>query len=281
MNYRGYLFNKQELLIEIHYNNDMQIMKNSLQFNNPFIINTKNILPKTLLLIILLILIAYPPQTLAALLENKDLHGVLRNIRAIFPPLTKLILAICFICGVWFFMHGAWTLHNLGQMQNQMQRPNGIASPFIYILIGTTLIYIPSTTNMFSSSIFTNSFNNIFGTGGSADTILLDGAAGGELRVQNNINFDEKGGVELMQYVDLGIGIGLEWADLINTIVMFIQFVGFIAFIRGWFIIAHVAEPNAQQGNFSKGLIHLIGGVMSINFVPFIEVISTLAMQSR
>lgn len=250
-------------------------------------INTNNILnskTKNIITIIILFLIIYPSPIFAALMDNKDLHGVLNNIKSIFPALTKLILAICFICGLGFFIRGAWVLHTFGQMQNQLQRPNGIASPFIYILIGAMLIYIPSNTNMFSSTIFANSFNNIFGTGNSSEVLILErtgGPLGGELHVKNNILFDEAGGTKLMNYVELGIGIGLEWADLINTVITFVQLVGFIAFVRGWFIISHTAEPNGQQGTFGKGLIHLIGGIISINFVPFIETIADLAMNSR
>lgn len=241
-------------------------------------------MPKMIIKIIAFCIIIYPSPIFANLMDSKDLHGILSNIRSIFPPLTKAILAICFVGGITFFMKGAWMLHNFGQMQNQLQRPSSIASPFIYILIGAMLIYLPSSTNIFSATFFRNSFNNIFGKGTSAEVIVLEqnnGPLGENLQVKNSISFEEKGGVELMQYVELGVGVGLEWADLMNTVIMFIQFVGFVAFVRGWFIISHIADPNAQQGNFSKGIIHLIGGIISINFVPFIKAIASLATGSR
>jgi hypothetical protein len=56
--------------------------------------------------------------------------------------------------------------------------------------------------------------------------------------------------------------------------------VGIIAFARGWFILSHIADSQGgQQNNFSKGLIHLIGGIICVNFIPFMQSISILVFR--
>ena len=46
-----------------------------------------------------------------------------------------------------------------------------------------------------------------------------------------------------------------------------VQVMGVIAFIRGWVLLGHAGEQNAQQGMFGKGLTHIIGGILAINIV--------------
>ena len=51
------------------------------------------------------------------------------------------------------------------------------------------------------------------------------------------------------------------------------QFIGFLAFLRGWFIIAHSGQPGVQPGSISKGIIHIVGGILAINFLPLVNAI--------
>ena len=62
-------------------------------------------------------------------------------------------------------------------------------------------------------------------------------------------------------------------ADMIDTIVLYVQFIGFIAFIRGWFIIAHSGQPGTQPGSISKGIVPIIGGILAVNFIPLVHII--------
>lgn len=212
------------------------------------------------------------------IISGRDLHSILSNIRSIFPVITSMILVVCFVCGVFFIFRGLWSLHTFGQ--TQMNRTNEFWSPFLKILVGSALIYIPSTTKVFSNTIFGSFANDIFAgnVGDESNMIVVSSVANGTqdgiLLAKNIVKYDENGGKTLLNYID--IGNGLEWLDLMNTVVMFIQMVGFIAFIRGWFIISHSTGTGAQQGAFGKGLIHLIGGVIAINFVPFMQTIANL-----
>lgn len=215
------------------------------------------------------------PNTGGAL-GNIDLHAILYNLQQLLVPITQLILAISFLSGVALTFRGAAMLHTFGQLQNQMSKPHGITGPFVYIIIGSVLMYLPTTTTIFSNTIFgSNGFDSLFQFNNNNMITLKGGENNTDISVVNEPNYNKSASSELMSYAN--VGGGQEWSDLINTIVAYIQLVGLIAFVRGWFILSHSAESSGgQQGSFSKGLIHIIGGIMAINFVPFMHAISLL-----
>jgi intracellular multiplication protein IcmC len=60
-----------------------------------------------------------------------------------------------------------------------------------------------------------------------------------------------------------------------EDMVLFIQIIGLVAFIRGWMMIAKSASQGGhQQGGFGKGMMHIFGGVMAINIVSTLNVIN-------
>jgi len=216
------------------------------------------------------------PSTLTSgVLGNLDLQSIIQNLSSLVVPITQLVLAISFIGGLVFTFKGVIMLHHLGSSQSQASQPKGFTSPFIYITIGAVLMYMPATTNVFSVSMLGSNISSLFP---SNDVIDIE-SGGNTFSVNVTAQYDQNASSELMQYVSLGIA--QEWSSLINTIVLFIQLIGLIAFVRGWFILASVGSPGgAQQGAFSKGLIHIIGGVIAINFVAFMQAIGTIVFSS-
>lgn len=73
-----------------------------------------------------------------------------------------------------------------------------------------------------------------------------------------------------------------QWAQFINNCFMVIQLFGVIAFIRGLVILSHTgAQGGGGQGQFGKGVTHVIGGIFCINIYQFIKVILfTLGIQT-
>ncbi|MHB1947078.1 MAG: hypothetical protein ACYCQI_03050 [Gammaproteobacteria bacterium] len=61
------------------------------------------------------------------------------------------------------------------------------------------------------------------------------------------------------------------WAALIRNVFLIVQLVGTIAFIRGLIILSHAGASH--QGNFGKGMAHIIGGIFCINLYEFLQVI--------
>ncbi|MGD9108486.1 MAG: type IV secretion protein IcmC [Gammaproteobacteria bacterium] len=62
---------------------------------------------------------------------------------------------------------------------------------------------------------------------------------------------------------------GQEGFDPTATYVMaghIVQIIGFVAFIRGWVLLARAAHSGGQQpGMVGKGITHLIGGIFAVN----------------
>lgn len=205
------------------------------------------------------------------ILGNLDAQSILENISTLLLPITQLVLAVSFVSGIAFMFRGIAMLHTFGQLQHQLSKPHGITGPFIYMGIGAALLYLPSTVVTASNTIFGSSFTDFFTP---ADTINFTGVDNTSMSVSNIPNYEQNASNKLMAYYD--IGGGQEWASLIDVVVKFIQLIGLIAFIRGWFILSHSAESNSQQGGLSKGLTHIIGGILSINFIPFMQALSQL-----
>ncbi|MDD5586221.1 MAG: hypothetical protein PHY92_04600 [Alphaproteobacteria bacterium] len=64
-------------------------------------------------------------------------------------------------------------------------------------------------------------------------------------------------------------------ADLtIKAILMFVQVIGAIAFVRGWLMIKNAVEGTAQV-TVPQGLTHVIGGTMAINIGTMLKLFDT------
>jgi intracellular multiplication protein IcmC len=208
----------------------------------------------------------------SGVLGNLELQHILTNLATLIEPITQMVLAVSVVSGIVFIFKGIAMLHNFGQAQNMMSKPHGVAGPFIYIGIGAILMYMPATTNVFSLSIL----GNVPMLFSSNDVVELVGESG-NFTVKTSAQYEKNASNKLMDYAT-DFGLGQEWSNLIDTIVMFIQLIGFIAFVRGWFILASVGNPGgAQQGAFAKGLIHIIGGIIAINFIPAMKAIAQIA----
>jgi intracellular multiplication protein IcmC len=73
-----------------------------------------------------------------------------------------------------------------------------------------------------------------------------------------------------------------QWQQFMNNCFMAIQLFGTIAFIRGLVILSHTGgQGGGGQGQFAKGVTHVIGGVFCINIYQFVKVILfTLGIQT-
>jgi intracellular multiplication protein IcmC len=63
-----------------------------------------------------------------------------------------------------------------------------------------------------------------------------------------------------------------EWADLYKACIVIVQLVGLIAFMRGLIIFTHMGQ-GGQQGQFGRGLAHIIGGIFLIDIFDVLRMI--------
>lgn len=195
--------------------------------------------------IILLLLFASPASA-------ADIHSILNNLRNIIIPLTALALVISFIAGVIMIFKALTMMKKFGMMMTMQSQPGELGGPLMYLLVGTILVYLPTSTDMVMNTLF-ESGNSLFGTGG--------------------VNYGEMGkGSDILGY-STGGSVEQQWGDLANTLVLYIQFLGFISFIKGWLILSKIAAPGQQPGSLGKGFTHVIGGICLVNIVGVTSII--------
>ena len=88
---------------------------------------------------------------------------------------------------------------------------------------------------------------------------LLDVATFTLWGTTNPISYIPTGGEEIETIMEVGIQIA--------------KLVGIISFLKGWYYIAKSGEQGAQQGMVTKGITHMVGGIMAYHMGPTIQVL--------
>jgi hypothetical protein len=180
-----------------------------------------------------------------------DMQTILANLSRIILPLTAMTLMISFAAGVYMIFHALTLFKKFGNMSMQAQ-PGELSGPLMQIFVGTVLIYLPTSSDVLMNSIF-GTTQSLFGF--------------------NSINYQNLGvGSSLLGYASGG-GFAQQWAALANTLVFYIQFLGLLSFVKGWFILSKSVGQGAQPDMKAKGITHIIGGIIAMNFVGAINVI--------
>ncbi|HSX19580.1 MAG TPA: hypothetical protein VLG38_00460 [Gammaproteobacteria bacterium] len=195
------------------------------------------------------------PSVAFASLSAQDLQDILVHATSLLNPALRLLLAVSFVTGVWFVVKALLKFKSFAQPLTQTAQPGDFSGPMTYMLVGAVLIYIPTSTNVLSATFF-GSVPSMFGAGGAPNVKSLGAAS------------------QLLGYAS--VTLESQWATLIDTVVYYMQFIGFLAFIRGWILIAHT--QHGQHDQMTKGIVHVVGGILAINFLPLVNaVINTLS----
>ena len=82
--------------------------------------------------------------------------------------------------------------------------------------------------------------------------------------------------VNTLATIDSSIGLSAADADkiqaVIEAVMAFIMIVGYIAFIRGWFVLKSFAD-GAQGATLAQGLVFLFGGALAINLGELVNML--------
>lgn len=186
-----------------------------------------------------------------------DLTTVLKNIQNVIEPITALICVFSYIGGVFMIFKAIIKLKKMGGLGTQMAlQPGELITILVNLLVGAVLLYIPTSSDILTNSLLGTS-QSLFGGG--------------------SINYSGLGtGADIMQY---GSGsTNAQWEEVANTLVLYIQFFGFISFIKGWFMLSHLGAQGTQAGTGTKAVVHIIGGVIAMNFVQFIAILKNTIM---
>jgi hypothetical protein len=149
-------------------------------------------------------------------------------------PLRDLLGIFCFIAGVMMAISALYSAVHLGD--DAHKKNASWVSVVIRFAIACVLIGLPTAMQTTWQTAF-----------GSSSIMAYSGLA-----------------------VSASSGIFAKADATIRAVLQFIQFFGWLAFVRGWFILkAHFEGQNARIG---AGATHIIGGALAANAVAFISV---------
>jgi len=146
------------------------------------------------------------------------------NLFSTAVDLEMFVMVLSYICGIVMIIRGIAMYKALGQQMNQATRPGETAGPAVYIVMGMFLLYFP---NIFETALYT-----------------LDGTT------------------SLGEATDTGTHTSVNWDQIYSLITRYCRLIGVISFFRGLVLMSKSGEPGTQPGTITRGMIHLVAGVM-------------------
>ncbi|MEA1938869.1 MAG: hypothetical protein U9N14_07250 [Pseudomonadota bacterium] len=155
-----------------------------------------------------------------------------RFVDDIYGPMMLLTEGFCFFMGITL---AAVALMRLAKQGPQGPKPIGT---FMTLVVATVLFSAGMMVDSFSETLFCS-------PPGDFDTVLIYKLKSGDSDLQQRANV------------------------AIESAVKFVQLVGLIAFIRGWFVLKAVSDGTTQS-TMMAGFTHIVGGILAINIVPLV-----------
>ena len=165
-----------------------------------------------------------------AAVDGTGLDGmVVRLMSDIGGPVENLLTGFCYVAAIAFMLVGINRLTK--RAEDGPRGPAGMGTIMTFVTSGA-LFAFGDMMGTFSSSLF-------------GDSTIATRAS-----IANNVGMttDEAARVQ----------------TVIEGVMAFVMIVGFIAFIRGWFVLKNFADGN-QGATMAQGLTFLFGGALAIN----------------
>ncbi|MCX7116087.1 MAG: type IV secretion protein IcmC [Gammaproteobacteria bacterium] len=168
--------------------------------------------------------------------------NILNNLANNLGPVQTLLRAVCYILGLAFAFKALYSLKAYGEGKTMTSTTTNMKEPLTYLFVSAVLLFLPSALGIMINSTF-----------GSSSILAYSSSS------SNNPAMSALFG-------------GSKAGRAISTI---IQTIGYIAFIRGWMMVAKSASQGGQQaGSTGKGLMHVFGGILAINIVSTMEIVN-------
>lgn len=81
---------------------------------------------------------------------------MLNNLATTMPSLMKLLTAIAYVMGMFFVIFGVAGLKEFGESRSARMDHRALSGPLIKILVGTALLYLPSSVQVGMSTFWNN-----------------------------------------------------------------------------------------------------------------------------
>lgn len=168
--------------------------------------------------------------------SNVSVYSIMSNLSVSIGDLSGFIVSLFYLAGVGIAMGAVLRLKKLGVRSAMMQSDGGVVGPFVQLMIGAALVYSPSLLAVMNETFWGSpEFESVLSWSNSYQ--------------------------------------GSQIVAVIRPLVGIIQLIGSIAFLRGWLILARISNGGSQQpGQVSKGVIHIIGGVLAMNITRTVSV---------
>lgn len=154
-------------------------------------------------------------------------------------PMKYLLITFSFLSGLAFILIGISRL--IKTAQEGPRGPTGIGT-LVTFLVGSALMQLGMSMGSFTASLF--------GDGLMQNYVTLDPGATKSLSAAEKVDLQ----------------------NVIGSVMMFVSIVGFIAFVRGMYILKAVADGN-QNVSMTQAFTFLLGGALAVNLGDVINMI--------
>lgn len=163
---------------------------------------------------------------------------VLTNLANSLLPVERLLTSAAYLMGIGFAIKAIFTLKTHGEQRSSMSGTGNMKEAIVYMLVSAMLLYLPSGFEMLMNSTF-----------GYSDVLAY---------TQNPY---------LTGILGTNSAVG-------SSLALIVQVIGLFAFIKGWIMIARGASQGQSAGGTGKGLMHVFGGILAMNIVGTLQVIT-------
>ncbi len=161
-------------------------------------------------------------------------------VQDIWQPLQILLASFSYLAGLVFVVIGIGRL--IKTSQEGPRGPSGIGTIMTFVTAGV-LFSLDNIMGAFSTSMFDDSLVSTY-------AVLSSSASTGDMLVDDHI------------------------VAVISAVIGFMALVGWISFIRGFFILRDVAEGNGQA-SLMAAVTHMFGGALAVNLGPLMNVVQS------
>lgn len=166
---------------------------------------------------------------------------ILINVQRSLWPLWKLVNAVAYFVGIALFFKGMYHLKIYGELRTMMASQTSLKQPLAYFGFGAAFIFLPTTIDIALTSTYGDS---------------------------NIMPYSSWVGASATKYS----------TEVVRAAFALVQFIGGIALVRGMLLLVKSVKQGAQ-GQFGKGMTHIIGGIMGLNIVGTANILeSTLGI---
>jgi hypothetical protein len=162
---------------------------------------------------------------------------VARLMSDIYDPMGYLLGGFVYLAGILLIIIGI--IRQLKTMQDGVKGPGGIGTIMTF-LVGGALLSLGPMMGAWTESMF-----------GTTDVLTY-----GELQYTAGMTAEEVDHVH----------------TVISAVIAFMMVVGWVSFIRGFFIIRAVSEGDSQA-SLMAGMTHVFGGALAVNLGPVLNAI--------